>query len=264
MKPPPSSTPDTDQPAWRAQRDALRRLHGEVLDEAIPPSLLAAAAMVAARQDQHARWMRWRGIAAGLLVAFGAGWLGSLEWTHQRRALLGNGPVTQALVHAAAVAHVVYAPEKRHPVDVTATEQQHLVQWLSKRLDKPLRGSPICRPRATRWSAVVCCPAARGARPQFMFERGDGERLTLYIGSLDAAAVQQSRSGESAFRYSQEGRVRVLLGRPGFRLCADGQAAPRGAAQPGRRGVPPALTEGRDARPPRPFQTIFQPRRNLS
>ena len=220
--------------------------------------------MVAARQDQHARWMRWSGIAAGLLVAFGAGWLGSLEWTHQRRALLASGPATQEFVHAAAVAHVVYAPEKRHPVDVAATEQQHLVQWLSKRLDKPLKVPDL----SAQGYALVggrLLPGSEGARAQFMFERGDGERLTLYIGSLDAAAAQQPRSGESAFRYSARGPgAELLLGRPGLRLCADGQAAARGAAQPGRRGVPPALTEGRDARPPRPFQTIFQPRRNFS
>jgi anti-sigma factor RsiW len=206
MKPPSSSTPDTDQPAWRAQRDALRRLHGEVLDEPIPPSLLAAAEMVAARQDQHARWMRWSGIAAGLLIAFGAGWLGSLEWTHQRRALLASGSATQAFVHAAAVAHVVYAPEKRHPVEVAATEQQHLVQWLSNRLDKPLKVPDL----SAQGYALVggrLLPGGEGARAQFMFERSDGQRLTLYIGSLDAAAAQQPRSGESAFRYSQEGPV---------------------------------------------------------
>lgn len=207
MKPPSSSSkPDTDQPAWRAQRDALRRLHREVLDEPIPPSLLAAAEMVASRQAQHARWMRWGGIAAGLLVAFGAGWLGSLEWTNQRQAMLAGGPATRAFVHAATVAHVVYAPEKRHPVEVAATEQQHLVQWLSKRLDKPLKVPDL----SAQGYALVggrLLPGSEGARAQFMFERGDGERLTLYIGSLDAAAAQQPHAKESAFRYSEEGPV---------------------------------------------------------
>ncbi len=206
MKPPSSSPPDTDQPAWRAQRDALRRLHGEVLDEPIPPSLLAAAEMVAARQDQHARWMRWSGIAAGLLVAFGAGWLGSLEWTTQRQALLAKAPPTREFVHAAAMAHVVYAPEKRHPVEVAAAEQQHLVQWLSKRLDKPLKVPDL----SAQGYALVggrLLPGSPGARAQFMFERGDGERLTLYIGSLGAAAAQSSQPGETAFRYSAEGPV---------------------------------------------------------
>ncbi|MDR6535623.1 anti-sigma factor [Variovorax soli] len=207
MKPPSSSTPDTDQPAWRAQRDALRRLHGEVLDEPIPPSLLAAAEMVAARQSQHARWMRWSGIAAGLLVAFGVGWLGSLAWENQRTALRASAPATREFVHAATVAHAVYAPEKRHPVEVAATEQQHLVQWLSRRLDKPLKVPDL----SAQGYALVggrLLPGVEGARAQFMFERGDGERLTLYIGSLNAGSAPQGRAGESAFRYSQEGAVR--------------------------------------------------------
>ena len=206
MKPPSSAPPDTDQPAWRAQRDALRRLHREVLDEPVPPSLLAAAEMVAARQRQHARWMRWSGIAAGLLVAFGSGWLGSAEWATQRQALLAKAPRTREFVHAAAVAHVVYAPEKRHPVEVAAAEQQHLVEWLSKRLDKPLKVPDL----SAQGYALVggrLLPGSPGARAQFMFERGDGERLTLYIGSLGAAAAQTSQPGETAFRYSAEGPV---------------------------------------------------------
>ena len=205
MTPNSSSPPDTDQPAWRAQRDALRQLHVEVLEEPIPSSLLTAAEMVAARQDQHARWMRWSGIAAGLLVAFGFGWLASLEWTTQRQAL-ARPPDTQEFVHAAAVAHAVYAPEKRHPVDVAAIEEQHLVQWLSKRLDKPLKVPDL----SAQGYALVggrLLPGSQGARAQFMFEREDGERLTLYIGSLNINAANDPPSGASAFRYSDEGPV---------------------------------------------------------
>ena len=39
----------------------------------------------------------------------------------------------------AMAAHVVYSPEVRHPVEVAAAEQQHLVQWLSKRLGTQLK-----------------------------------------------------------------------------------------------------------------------------
>ncbi|VTU34588.1 putative transmembrane transcriptional regulator (anti-sigma factor) [Variovorax sp. PBS-H4] len=206
MKPPAALPPDTDQPAWRVQRDALRRLHGEVLDEPIPSSLLAAAEMVAARQDQHARWIRWSGIAAGLLVAFGVGWQGSAEWSTQRQASLAKAPSQREFVHAAAVAYAVYAPEKRHPVEVAAAEQEHLVQWLSKRLNKPLRVPDL----SAQGYALVggrLVPGSQDARAQFMFERGDGERLTLYIGSVGAAAAQPPQLGETAFRYSAEGAV---------------------------------------------------------
>ena len=115
--------------------------------------------------------MRWGGMAAGVLIAFGAGWLANapMDCVASRRRALARAPATREFVHAASVAHAVYAPEKRHPVEVAAAEQQHLVQWLSKRLDRPLK-VPDLSARATRWSAAVCCPAAEGARAQFMFE----------------------------------------------------------------------------------------------
>lgn len=208
MKPPPSR-PDTDQPAWRTQRDALRRLHRDVLEEPVPPALLAAAELVAARQAQHARWMRWGGVAAGLVSAFGAGWLVKAEWALQTPApVVAVAPAAREFVHAAAVAHAVYAPEKRHPVEVAAAEQQHLVQWLSKRLERPLKVPDLSAQGYTLVGGRLL-PGAEGARAQFMFERGDGERLTLYIGSLGTASQTpaQARAGETAFRYSAEGPV---------------------------------------------------------
>ena len=39
----------------------------------------------------------------------------------------------------AALAHTVYTPEVRHPVEVTAEQEEHLVNWLSKRLGGKLR-----------------------------------------------------------------------------------------------------------------------------
>ena len=43
MNTPPPPLDDDDPHAWLAQRDALRQLHREVLDEPVPATLLAAA-----------------------------------------------------------------------------------------------------------------------------------------------------------------------------------------------------------------------------
>jgi anti-sigma factor RsiW len=40
-------------------------------------------------------------------------------------------------------AHAAYVPEVRHPVEVAASEQQHLIAWLSKRLSRPLRAPSL-------------------------------------------------------------------------------------------------------------------------
>ena len=41
----------------------------------------------------------------------------------------------------AAVAHAVYSPEVRRPVEVGADQEQQLVTWLSKRLGTPVQGT---------------------------------------------------------------------------------------------------------------------------
>jgi anti-sigma factor RsiW len=193
--------------AWHTQRDALRRLHGELLDEPVPPALMNALGGHPTRQTERASWVRWGGIAAGVLVAFAAGWIGSSQWSAARGgSQLAKAPAVREFVHDASMAHAVYVPEKRHPVEVAASEQQHLVQWLSKRLDRPLKVPDL----SSQGYALVggrLLPGETGARAQFMFEDTAGERVTLYIGTLDANAAGAAAARETAFRFTSEGPV---------------------------------------------------------
>ncbi|MEJ8823286.1 anti-sigma factor [Variovorax humicola] len=188
----------------------MRRLHQDVLAEPVPPALLAAAGVTAARHARRANWARWGGMAAGVLLAFGAGWLANSQWsaTYAGARLAKAGGATREFVHAASVAHAVYAPEKRHPVEVAATEQQHLLQWLSKRLDKPLQ-LPDLSSQGYVLVGGRLLPGDRGARAQFMFENTAGERVTLYVGTLAATEPNAgtSASQETAFRFSSDGPV---------------------------------------------------------
>ena len=201
--------------AWHAQRDSLRRLHGELLDAPIPAPLLGALDRRQPRRtQQRTSWMRWGGLAGGLLVAFAAGWLGNAQWTQwsapRAGAQLARAPAVREFVHDASIAHVVYAPEKRHPVEVAASEQQHLVQWLSRRLDRPLKVPDLSSQGYTLVGGRLL-PGETGARAQFMFEDAAGERVTLYIGTLDARAAGASTTApsasETAFRFASEGPV---------------------------------------------------------
>lgn len=194
--------------AWHTQRDALRRLHGELLDEPIPAPLMSALDRNLPRQARRSNWMRWGGMAAGVLVAFAAGWLGNAQWSALRNpsAVLAKAPAMREFVHDASIAHVVYAPEKRHPVEVAASEQQHLVQWLSKRLDRPLKVPDLSSLGYTLVGGRLL-PGETGARAQFMFEDAAGERVTLYIGTLDTRAPDSAAARETAFRFTSEGPV---------------------------------------------------------
>ena len=149
-------------------------------------------------------------------IAFAAGWLVNGQLTLSHGTSLAKAPLTgpglagalasRKFVHAASVAHVAYAPEKRHPVEVVAAEQQHLVLWLSKRLNRPLKMPD----RSSEGYWLVggrLLPGHKGARAQFMFESAAGERVTLYIGALKAAESVGAQSRETEFRFTSAGPV---------------------------------------------------------
>ncbi len=199
----PTDPQDDAARAWAAQREALRGLHREVLDEPVPAHLLDAVARPSPR-----RWLQAGALAASILVAFGAGWIGHGQWSLRQAGTLAARPATApalAFAHDAAVAHAVYSPEKRHPVEVAATEQQHLVQWLSRRLDKPLQVPDLSAQGYTLVGGRLL-PGEAGARAQFMFEDAAGQRVTLYIGAL-AAPRNGIASQESAFRFAADDPV---------------------------------------------------------
>lgn len=188
--------------AWEQQRDALRLLHADVLREPVPAFLLDAARPAHPAQARSASWRRWGGMAASVAVAFAAGWAVHGQW---RPAAGGVALLpAKAFAHEAAVAYAVYSPEVRHPVEVDARQQEHLVQWLSKRLDRPLKIPDLAQQGYTLVGGRLL-PGEGGARAQFMYQNGAGQRITLYLGALDRS---QPAARETSFRFVEDGPVR--------------------------------------------------------
>lgn len=192
---------------WQEQRDALRGLHAGLLDEPVPAALLAAAQQYDQRSSRLGRWQRWGGMAASLLLAFGVGWGSHGQWRAQQE--VAGSPAVRARLastfgHEAMVAHAVYAPEVRHPVEVEAKQQEHLVQWLSKRLNRPLK-VPNLGQQGYELVGGRLLPGDKGARAQFMYQNPRGERITLYVGALDADGA--APASETAFRFTSQGDV---------------------------------------------------------
>jgi anti-sigma factor RsiW len=187
---------------WIAQRDSLRTLHADVLGEGIPEHLLHAADLLQQRNRRLASWQRWGGMAASVLLAFILGWGSHMQWQSGGFGLTARQ--TTAFAHQAAVAHAVYTPEVRHPVEVDATQQQHLVQWLSKRLNHPLK-VPNLTSAGYELVGGRLLPGDGGARAQFMYQNSAGERVTLYLGAIDGAK-QKGMEG-TAFRFADEGGI---------------------------------------------------------
>lgn len=190
--------------AWRAQRLALRDLHAPVLDEPVPAHLAGVAQHLHHRSNRMTQWQRWGGMAAAVLLAFGLGWGGHMQWTERTTLAAAGSRATGNFVRQASTAYSIYVPEVRHPVEVDASQQQHLVQWLSKRLNRPLK-VPSLAPAGYELVGGRLLPGDNGARAQFMYQNGAGERLTLYVGAVEGAASKGM--GETAFRYTTEAGV---------------------------------------------------------
>lgn len=96
------------------------------------------------------------------------------------------------------------------PVEVTAAQQEHLMQWLSKRFGKPLK-IPVLVAQRYELVGGGLLPGDDGARAQFMLQNPAGSRVTPYLGALDddplphSSAAPKTDVGQTAFRYSAEG-----------------------------------------------------------
>jgi len=194
---------------WQAQRQALRSLHQEVLHEQVPPSLQQATQQTLRAHETSGQWRRQVGMAASLLLTFGAGWFANAQWdaaapSTANHVLVARAQLERDFVRQASVAHSVYVPEVRHPVEVTALEQAHLVQWLSKRLGKPLK-VPVLAAQGFELVGGRLLPGDSGARAQFMFQSGAGTRITLYIGAV--AASDPALAKDTSFKFETNAGV---------------------------------------------------------
>lgn len=175
--------------AYREQIQALHHDFNAVLEEPVPDRF---------RNAGRARLItRYAAAAAVLLVVGGViGWYLHAYTTDRRLE-------TAAWARRAAIAHIVYSPEVRHPVEVGADQEAHLVAWLSKRLGTPLKVPHLGDLGYTLVGGRLL-PGERGPVAQFMYQDGKGQRLTLYV------RVNADDSRETAFRFAQEHGVGVF------------------------------------------------------
>ena len=104
-------------------------------------------------------------------------------------------PDTTIIARRAAIAHATYSPEVRHPVEVGADDEQHLVAWLSKRLGIKVRAPKLDEAGMSLVGGRLL-PGDNGPVAQFMYQSQNGRRLTLYV------RTEASRNRETAFRYA--------------------------------------------------------------
>jgi len=197
---------------WSAQNQALHAAYDDVLNEPLPLALVRAA-------RHRPAWRAWQraAVVAAAVTSFAATGLGGYG--------LGRLHAPERLVEAplardAALAHAVYTPEVKHPVEVDAQHAEHLVAWLSKRLGTPLKAPDF----STQGFALLggrLLPGSDGAVAQFMYEDAASRRITLYV------RRQADDSRQTGFSHAREHGVEVFYWIDGhFGYALSGRIAP--------------------------------------
>jgi len=187
---------------WQQQNTTLRRLLSPVLSEPVPLGLpLKASAVV------------WpvRSLAAGVLIAVvsaGAAWSlrGAIDADAAHRAFANPSSVNDTgltgFAQRAAIAHVVYSPDVRRPVEVGADQEQALVTWLTKRMGSTVR-APALGSLGYQLMGGRLLPGEKGPVAQFMYGAPGGQRLTLYV-------TREVSGQDTSFRFGTDGPVNVF------------------------------------------------------
>ena len=178
--------------AWAAQNHSLHAAFDAVLNEPLPLDLVRAT-------RRQVLPVPFKSVAAmlGMLLTGLVGYAIGLD-------ARGQAPAATAyLARDAAIAHAVFSPEARHPVEVDAAHAEHLVAWLSKRVGTQLQ-APDFSAQGFELLGGRLLTGETGPVAQFMYQDRIERRVTLYV----RRAVAGNR--ETVFRHATENGVDVF------------------------------------------------------
>jgi len=174
----------------RAYCDSLRTKLAGKFAEPIPPRLRIANIRAARRASLLPRMRTIAAALAIFIVGVVSGWI----LAPMLPPIVTSNTATVA--DNATTAFRTFVVEVAHPVEVAATQEEHLLRWLSKRL-----GRPLVAPDLSKFGFQLIggrlLSANEGAAAQLMYENSNHQRLTIY--------VQAEQGSETAFRFWQAG-----------------------------------------------------------
>jgi anti-sigma factor RsiW len=193
--------------AFTAQRDFLRTALAPIAEEPLPPELNLSRIIQNRRRRTSPTW--WA-IAAMLLLSIGGfgGWTmrGSME-------ISPTGLV--ALAQEAADSYNVYAPDHVRPVEMRATDSAQLVQWVSGRLQRPVK-VPDLTTSGYRLMGGRLVATSHGPAAMFMYDNDHGSRLVVLTRPMstdqNARMMPQARDDVGGFTWADGGMGYSLVG----------------------------------------------------
>ena len=182
----------------QAQRQALHHQFDAVLNEPIPSRLLVG------KRGDSAAWLRVASIVAWVVAGAVIGSAFTAYYPAQTTAQLivnGDGVDLPRFVHQAVVAHMAYAPDVRHPVEIYSAQEQQLVSWLSLRLGRQLKVPNLASAGFHLVGGRLLPGEVHKSAAQFMYENAAGQRITLYLRGM------AQPTPETAFRFAERDGV---------------------------------------------------------
>lgn len=172
--------------AWKLQRKALKRAFDGVLEEPVPQAI--AATLKRGRSSKLRPFMAIAAVMAFLVLGGIAGWIAATEQGGRRG---------QSLAQEAIAAHEVFTAEVTHPVEVDATDREHLQAWLSKRIGTPVKIPDLAEEGYTLLGGRLLVADDQPAA-QLMYEDAARKRLTIFLTANPSGA-------ETALRVETKG-----------------------------------------------------------
>lgn len=164
---------------WQQQNEAITAYFNKQSLDDIPAQLdLEKINRKVAQETQKPANQRWYySLAASVFLIIGSasiGWFAhdSLNPTQQNRPNFENMAIS---------AYEVFSVEVLHPVEVGADKKEHLVAWLSKRIDHPIKMPQLENYGYKLLGGRLLSMQEGRAAAQFMFENKQGKRITWLI-----------------------------------------------------------------------------------
>ncbi len=197
---------------YAAQRQALRAAFAQA-GGPIPARLRVADVLAEQRRRRRGQLARIAAAVGFLLLGGVGGW--TARDIFSALVSSGSAALASSVFDDAIAAHRTFSVETRHPVEVGAGEEAHLVQWLSKRLGHRLI-APDLTALGFRLMGGRLLPADSGPAAWLMYEDGKGTRLSCYYLSANRAEETEfqfrEQNGIDAFYWVDDGLAYAIAG----------------------------------------------------